>query len=188
MNIYHLVSQVLAYGVEGDLIEVGTFTGQAATLIARVMVGEGRGQRLHVYDSFGPAWGDPNPRRSLEDNFRLVGAPLPEVHQGLFSATLPEQLPEKIAFAHLDVGFGGRAERAEEHSAVLCEVLKHVYPRMSRGGVCSLMDYWDAELHSNEIHENPGVTLACQRFLADKPERVSVLYSGSVTQGYFRKQ
>lgn len=189
MNIYHLVSQVLAYGVEGDLIEVGTFTGQAATLIARVVAGEGRGQRVHVYDSFVPAFGDPNPRQSLEQNFRQVGAPLPVIHQGLFSETLPSQLPDKISFAHIDVGFGATDEaQAEAQSATLCQVFEHVYPRLSRGAVCSIIDYWDATLHTTEVHENYGVALACQRFLSDKPEKVSVLYSGSVTQGYFRKQ
>lgn len=188
MNIYHLVSQVLAYGVEGELIEVGTFTGQAATLIARVVAGEGRGQRVHVYDSFGPAFDAPNPRQSLEHNFRQTGAPLPVIHQGLFSETLPSQLPDKISFAHIDIGFGGNEALAERHSATLCHVFEHVYPRLSPGAICSLIDYWDATLHTNEVHENHGVTLACQRFLGDKPEKVSVLYSGSVTQGYFRKQ
>ena len=188
INMYHLVSQVLAYGIEGDLVEVGTFTGQTATLIARVVAGEGKGQRVHVYDSFGAAWDASNPRQSLEDNFRTAGVALPEIHQGLFNETIPSQLPAKIAFANLDVGFGGREARAEEHSGVLCHVLEHVYPRLSRGAICSLIDYWDTELHADEVHENYGVTLGCSRFFADKQERVSVLYSGSFTQAYFRKQ
>lgn len=187
MNLYHLVSQVLTYGVEGDLIEVGTFTGQTATLIARVVAAEGGGQKVHVYDSFGAAWDEPNPRQTLEHNFQMVSVPRPEIHQGLFEETLPAQLPQKIAFAHLDIGFGGREERAEVHAAQLVHVLGHVYARMPRGAIGSLSDYWDPELHSNEIHEDWGVTRACQRFFADKPERVHVLYAGSFTQGYFRK-
>lgn len=187
MNIYHLVSQVLAYGVEGDLIEVGTFTGQNATLIARIVAGEGHGQKVHVYDSFGPAWNAPDPRQTLERNFRVAGVPLPEIHQGLFEETLPGQLPEKIAFANFDVGFGGHEARAEVHAALLVQVLGHVYPRMSRGAIGSLIDYWDPELHTNEVHENWGVTRACERFFTDKPERVQVLYGGCFTQGYFRK-
>lgn len=187
-NIYHLVSQVLAYGVEGDLIEVGTFTGQTATIIARVVAEEGhRGQRVHVYDSFGPAWDEPNPRRALERNFQVAGVPQPEIHQGLFSETIPSQLPDRIAFANVDIGFGGGEDRAEQHASLLNEVLTHIYPRMPKGAICSLIDYWDTDLHTNEIHENYGVTLGCRRFFVDKPERVSVLYSGSFTQGYFRK-
>jgi O-methyltransferase len=187
INLYHLVSQVLAYGVPGDLIEVGTFAGQTATLIGRVVAEEGQGQKVHVYDSFGAAWNDSNPRQSLERNFRTAGVPLPEIHQGLFETTLPSQLPEKIAFANLDVGFGGGEERAEVHAALLVQVLGHVYARMPRGAIGSLIDYWDPELHSNETHENWGVTRACERFFAGKPERIDVLYSGCFTQGYFRK-
>jgi O-methyltransferase len=186
-NLYHLVSQVLSYGVEGDLVEVGTFTGQTATLIGRVLAGEGNGQRLHVYDSFGSAWDVPDPRQTLELNFRSAGVPLPQIHKGLFQETLPSQLPDKIAFANLDIGFGGREERAEEHASLLIEVLGHVYERMPRGAIGSLIDYWDDTLHAGEVHENYGVTRACQRFFADKRERVSVLYAGSFTQGYFRK-
>ena len=37
MNMYHLVSQTLAYQVEGDLVEVGCNAGQSAVLIAKVM-------------------------------------------------------------------------------------------------------------------------------------------------------
>jgi O-methyltransferase len=187
-NIYHLVSQVLAYGVEGDLVEIGTFTGQTATLIARVVAEEGQGQRLHVYDSFGPAFGDPNPKDSLERNFHSAGVALPDIHQGLFNDTIPSQLPDKIAFANVDIGFGGRDRTAKEQSDVLYHVFEHVYPRLSRGATCALSDYWSPALHTNEVHEDYGVSLACQRFFADKPERVSVLYSGSFTQGYFRKQ
>lgn len=187
MNLLHLVSQVLAYGVPGDLIEVGTFTGQTATLIARVVAAEGRGQKVHVYDSFGAAWGDPNPRQTLEQNFQLAGVPLPEIHPGMFEETLPTQLPDQIAFAHLDIGFGGREERAEVHAAQLVEVLDHVYARMPRGAIGALCDYWDPALHSKEVHENWGVTRACERFFADKPERIDVLYAGCFTQGYFRK-
>jgi O-methyltransferase len=187
-NIYHLVSQVLAYRVDGDLIEVGTFTGQTATLIARIVASEGHGQSVHVYDSFGPTFGDPDPRRTLEQNFREAGLALPGIHVGLFSETMPAQLPEKISFALLDIGLGGGEARAHRHRDELCFVLEHIYPRLSPGGICSLIDYWDPEVHTNEVHENPGVTLACEKFLADKPERISVLYAGFFTQGYFRKQ
>jgi O-methyltransferase len=189
MNVYHLVSQVLAYGVEGDLIEVGSFTGQTATLIGKVLANESPGstKKVHVYDSFAGGWGDPDPRATLELNFRRTGVTLPEIHAGRFDATMPAQLPAKIAFAHIDVGTGAVGEKAIEQRDVLCFVFEHVYPRLAKGAVCSLVDYWDPTVHSTEIHENFGVTLACEKFLADKPERVSVLYSGYVTQGYFRK-
>ncbi len=187
INIFHLVGQVLAYGVPGDLIEVGTFAGHTATLIGQVIASEGRGQKLHVYDSFGTAFGDSDPRRSLERNFHTAGVLLPEIHQGLFEETLPSRLPDQIAFANIDVGFGAHGEAAEAQAKLLEHILRHVYARMPRGAIGSLIDYWDSELHTNEVHENEGVTRGCQRFFNDKPERVQVLYGGCYTQGFFRK-
>jgi hypothetical protein len=37
VNMYHLVSQVIAYNVYGDLVEVGCYEGQSAVLIAKVL-------------------------------------------------------------------------------------------------------------------------------------------------------
>jgi O-methyltransferase len=37
MNMFHLVSQALAYNVEGDLVEVGCNEGQSAVLITKVV-------------------------------------------------------------------------------------------------------------------------------------------------------
>ncbi len=52
MNMYHLVSQTLAYKVEGDLVEVGCNEGQSSVLIAKVMRSFNSDKKLHVYDSF----------------------------------------------------------------------------------------------------------------------------------------
>src|SRR4051812_10022447 len=51
INLYHMVSQLLAYDVPGDFIEIGCFTGQTAVLISRVLHGESKSPRtMHVYD------------------------------------------------------------------------------------------------------------------------------------------
>ena len=34
----------------------------------------------------------------------------------------------------------------------------------------------------------PGVKQACDEYLADKPERISFIYSAEMSHGYFRKQ
>src|SRR5262245_55826411 len=52
INIFHLVMQVLAYDVPGDLVELGTLRGSTAVLIESVIRMFGRGQALHVYDTF----------------------------------------------------------------------------------------------------------------------------------------
>ena len=84
-NIYHFVSQVLAYQVDGALIELGSFTGQIATLIARIVAAEGCGQELHVYDTFGAAFGSADPLGELKRNFESLELPLPTIHAGLFN-------------------------------------------------------------------------------------------------------
>lgn len=185
INFYHLVSQVLAYQVPGDFIEVGTFTGSSAVLITRVIAGEATTPRtLHVYDSFVAHWGEPDPRGRLEANFRERKLMLPAIHQGTFSETMPAQLPQQIAFVNIDCGFGGDPR---QHADTIGSVLEAVYPRLAQGAVVSLIDYWDAAETAGVMNVNPGVHLGCTRFLADKPERVSVLYAAEYLHGYFRK-
>jgi O-methyltransferase len=186
MNLYHMVSQVLAYQVPGDLVEVGCFTGQTAVLFAKVLAGEGDGSRkLHVYDSFEGLWDTPNPLQSLKDNFAAHGLSLPELHAGWFKETIPSQLPEAISFAHIDCGWGGDPA---EHGKVIHEVMSHIYPRLARGAICSIVDYSDPREVPEVEDANPGVKPAFDAFLANKPEKVSVLYGCEYGHGYFRKQ
>ena len=186
MNLYHLVSQVIAYDVPGDLVEIGTFTGQTAVLFGKVLAGEGDGsRRLHVYDAFEPLWDAPKPLEALQQNFRAHDLPLPEVHAGWFKDTIPAQLPATISFAHIDCGWGSDPE---EHGRVIQDVMAQVYPRMSRGAVCSIVDYCDAVEVPDVEDANPGVRPAFDRFLADKPEQVSLLYAGEYGHAYFRKR
>lgn len=185
MNLYHLVSQVLAYGVPGDFIEVGCFTGQTAVLFAKVLAGEGDGTRkLHVYDTFEGLWSTPDPLAMLHQFFREHALPLPEIHKGLFQDTMPSGLPSAISFAHIDCGSG--ADPAL-HGRVITEVMTHVYPRMSRGAICSIVDYCDPTQLDGLEDLNPGVKPAFDRFMADKPESISVLYACEYGHAYFRK-
>jgi len=52
MNMYHLVSQVLAYGVEGDFVELGCNTGHSSVLITKLLQGYNSDKKFYVYDSF----------------------------------------------------------------------------------------------------------------------------------------
>jgi len=184
INLYHLVSQVLAYRVPGDLMEVGTYIGSTASLIQWVIDGEGQGQRLHVYDSFEKSWGAPDPLDELKRNIQEYCGTLPVVHKGQFEATIPALLPDAISFINIDCGYDGPPE---EHGAVMCHVLGHVYPRLSPGAICSLIDYWKPGLHDGLHNPNPGVQPAVDQFLADKPEVVSVLFAHEMTHAYVRK-
>ena len=184
INLYHLVSQVLAYDVPGDLVELGSYTGETAVLLAQVMHGESTGRQLHLFDNFEWTPDGSDPRGTLERNFRAQNVPLPQIHQGLFSETVPLELPERIAFVNLDCGVGGPPGI---HTRILLECLAAVYPRMPKGAVCSLIDYLSPDADPDTFPSATEVKGACDTFFADKPEKVSALFGGQFPHGYFRK-
>jgi O-methyltransferase len=190
MNMYHLVSQAIAYNVEGDLVEVGCNEGQSSVLITKVIKSFDSSKKLHVYDSFE---GLPSARTEdgnsykkgdlattqdvLVNNFKLHSLELPIIHNGWFDNTLPDGLPEKICFAHLD---------GDLYDSILVS-LKYVYPRLSKGAVCLIDDYCDPSINPDGWNYLPGVKKACDEFMADKPEQICYVYSGAFTHAYFRK-
>lgn len=196
INMHHLVSSVLWYEVPGDFVELGCHSGQSAVLFRRLIDHYDPTRRLHVYDSFQglPSLavkdGDTPFREGqlavgtgvLLANFRRAGVEPPVIHKGWFEDTLPDELPDRIAFAHLD---------GDLYDSIKVS-LEYVYPRLSKGAVCLVDDYSDPDLF-NAIDPLPGVKRACDEFLADKPERVALLYGGynsSIgfgSHGYFRK-
>ncbi len=190
MNMYHLVTQVLVYDVSGDFVELGCNTGQSAVLFRKIMDYHNTGKTFHVYDSFEglpeakPEDGDTPysegqmavAEATLLENFKRMNVAPPIIHKGWFDDTLPVDLPEKIAFAHLDGDFYDSIKVS----------LEHVYPRLSKGAVCLIDDYSDPDVHES-WDELPGVKKACDEYLADKPEQVSVLYAGGFSHAYFHK-
>jgi O-methyltransferase len=191
MNMFHLVSQVLAYGVPGDVVELGCYVGQSAVLMQKVIAHADPSRRLHVYDSFAGIGdlhekdGDTIYRKGemraaiadVRANFTRYGLRQPEIHPGWFRETLPDQLPDQICFAHLD---------GDLYEAIL-QSLEAVYPRLSEGAICLIDDYADPAVFDG-WNLLPGVKRACDEFLADKPEKMSVLYCGrDQAHGYFRK-
>ncbi|HEU5321017.1 MAG TPA: TylF/MycF/NovP-related O-methyltransferase, partial [Methylomirabilota bacterium] len=116
-------------------------------------------------------------RETLAANFRRHGLRPPEIHAGWFQDTLPTRLPDRICFAHLD---------GDYYDSIMVS-LAHVYPRLSPGAVCLIDDYHDPSFGPG-WNLLPGVKKACDEFLADKPERVSMLYAAEYSHGYFRKQ
>jgi O-methyltransferase len=190
MNMFHLVDQVLAYGVDGDFVELGCNSGQSSVLIAKVLQHYNSNKRLYVYDSFeglppltsvdGRAYHQ-GQLKTTEDvlryNFNQYNLPLPEIHRGWFNDTLPNGLPEKIAFSYLD---------GDLYDSILIS-LEYVYPRLTKGAICLIDDYGDPSINPAGWNKLPGVKKACDEYLADKPEKVSLLYAGDYTHGFFRK-
>ena len=115
LTCIYLVRQVLVYGVEGDLVEVGCNSGQSSVLITKTMQLHNSDKKLFVYDSFeglpslspidGIAYHQ-GELKTTEDvlryNFKRYNLPLSEIHRGWFKDTLSNGLPDKICFAYLD--------------------------------------------------------------------------------------
>jgi O-methyltransferase len=194
MNVFHLLGQVIHFGVPGDIVEIGCYAGESSVVLQRILRDLDPTRKLHVYDSFSGvpptdskdrgayAHGDmATSEASFRESFHQVGLDLPLIHRGWFEETLPGQLPDHIAFALLD---------ADLYRSTLV-ALNAVYPRLARGGICLLGVYWDAAsgaaVTPDIRYRSPGVKAACDEFFADKPERVSVLLAGKYTSGHFRK-
>ena len=210
VNLWHLLNQVLLMGIPGDVVELGCLSGRTAAVMARTLRDFGSRKGLYLYDSF-----EGLPEPTAEDvgcplipaNFKVAkevvleifgmwGLPDPIIVPGWFRDTLPNELPEVIAFAHLD----GDLYRSVKES------LEAVYPRLAPGAVVLVDDYAEQGLceriaeayNGNPYTRNhrrkylpsdwlPGVRQACDEFLADKPEEMTVLIAGDERHGFFRK-
>ncbi|OOQ59434.1 TylF/MycF/NovP-related O-methyltransferase [Mucilaginibacter pedocola] len=185
INYYHLLNSVISDNVPGEVVELGCFTGQCAVLFQKVIEQRKSNKQLHLYDSFFATF---KHKGSVEDelkkNFERAQLPQPNIHKGGFEETLPAQLPEQIAFVHIDCGFGGDKF---QHKAVMLHCFASIYPRMPKGAICVLMDYYDAKENSEGIDINPGVKLAYDEFFADKPEDIVALFGNQYNHAYFRK-
>lgn len=193
INLYCLARQVLDCDVPGEFVEIGSYLGSTAALLQEVLGKQGKSRSLHLYDAFlasGP--------ETLLKNFETLKLPAPVVHVGLFEETLPTQLPGLIAFAHLDVNWG---QSFEDHRDIITHCLSSLYPRMAPGGICVIADYCILDIYerqgfsrpwmvalSKQWSMYPAVRAACDTFLADKPETITVLYGGPFSHGFFRKQ
>ncbi|MEZ0375291.1 MAG: TylF/MycF/NovP-related O-methyltransferase [Candidatus Sericytochromatia bacterium] len=166
----------LASGLGGDVAELGCNQGSTSLLFQTLIQHRAAGKALHVYDSFE---GLPPPRAEDGDTpyqagscttareafvtrFQAFGMPLPVIHEGWFSQTLPQQLPASIGFAYLDGDF---------YSSIL-ESLEAVYPRLLPGAVVLIDDFGSAGLK--------GVEAACNDFFAAKPESVEAIFSNGI--------
>jgi O-methyltransferase len=191
INMYHLVSQVLIYNVEGEFVELGCNSGQSSVLITKTIQLHNSDKKLSVYDSFeglpslspvdGAAYSE-GQLKTTEDvlhyNFKRYNLPLPAIHKGWFNDTLPNGLPDKICFAYLD---------GDLYESILVS-LEHVYPKLTKGAICLIDDYNDPSVNPLGWNHLPGVKKACDEYLADKPEKVTPLYAGEYDHGFFRKQ
>jgi O-methyltransferase len=128
-------------------------------------------KRYHVYDSFeglpekhehdgkSDTYGKGD-CRSSEDEFvehfisRRIA--IPERHKGWFAQIPDEEYPDQICFAFLDSDF----------YTSITDSWNKIYHKLSPGAVVCVHDYGWEKL--------PGVYIACDKFLIDKPEHGTI--------------
>lgn len=164
--------------VEGAICEFGCHMGRTAAMICLHSF-----KPIWLYDSFQglPEPGDNDSREVVAGDLKaeleevwqeFAGLPHPRVVVKWFKDVGPDDLPDRIAFAHID---------GDLYESTL-QALHLVYPRLSPGAAVVIDDYnWK---------KFPGVTLALDEFMADKPEKIVVprQFDGCLgQQAYFVK-
>lgn len=166
---------VLDNNIEGDIVELGCNIGTTSVFIERLLQEYLPRRKFHVYDSF-----EGLPEKSIQDetiqttssfnkgscktkieflifNFKMLSLRLPKIHIGWFGEISDKEYPEKIAFAFFDGDF---------YSSIM-DSFKKVYPKLSPLSRLAIHDYGHSEL--------PWVERACDDFLANKPEKWTIL-------------
>lgn len=185
INFYHLLTSVIQNNVPGEVVELGCFNGQCAVLFQQIIEANSSNKSLHLFDSFEHKFTlSEDVQKALLQNFNVKNLKTPIIHKGLFQDTLKQQLPQKIAFAHIDCGFGGDPQ---SHKNIMLYCLEVLYNHLSPGAICVLMDYHDPTSGDTGGDYNPGVKMACDEFFIDKPEELISLYGNEVSHAYFRK-
>jgi O-methyltransferase len=196
MNLFFLAEQTAAYGVPGDVCDIGCNAGESTIVLSTVLSRLAPEKVVHAYDSFeglpeiGPVDAEDGIYKKgcmaadLETfikKFETLALRLPVIHKGWFEETIPRHLPDRISFCAID----GDLYSSTKH------VLPHVYERMSPGAIGIFNVYSDRSKLDRQVPKyylSPGVKRAADEFFADKPEKVDLLYSGEYTNGYFRKK
>jgi O-methyltransferase len=167
--VYQLMR--LVSNVPGDTAECGVYRGAGSFLICRLSQAGSVPREHLIFDSFeglsapsesdGTHWMAGDMACGLEEVQRnLAEFPNTRYFQGWIPSRFAEVADRRFAFVHIDVDL---------HRPTL-DSIEFFYPRMSPGGVILCDDYGFTSC--------PGVTRACDEYLADKPERMIALCSG----------
>ena len=180
------VRYIVRHDVPGDIVECGVWRGGSMHAVARTLSAAGdQSRELYLYDTFE---GMPPPTEAdvrwdgqraadmlekqdrdsyvwaiaslddVQEGFRDVPYPHERIHyvQGKVEETIPAQLPDQISILRLDTDW----YESTAHE------LKHMYDRLSPGGVLMLDDYghWaGAQKATDEFLERTGEPLLLLR-------------------------
>lgn len=201
LHLHYLLKECSS--LAGEVVELGCYRGLTGVILRKTLDIFAPSKKLYLFDSFQglppkskeDELSIPANKTTIKDNkrisegwfatsiesvydsFQAYNVKLPIVVPGWFSETLPKQLPESICFAHLDGDF----------YTSIYESLEAVYPKLVENAIVVIDDYCDP-LHHEKINAYPGVKKACDAFLQDKQETISLLASRNGYQGFFIKK
>ena len=186
-RIIGLVKIFMSLGnVDGDVVECGVGRGKSLVNFLAITLQMSNHRKLYGFDSFegfpepsifdkskrNPQKGDwsNTSKRLVEQRFELAGysdqfKERTKLIKGYFSDTLKDNLPQKIAFLHID---------ADLYQSYL-DVLSESYSRLSSGAVVIFDEYG--------MEKWPGAKKACDEFMADKPESI-ILFNDLPKYGF----
>lgn len=133
-----------ARNVPGDVMELGTGRGFTMSAVLEDWPEwADSGKALHLFDTFLQSWPDETGQQDpdLADPHYAISAeatganfkswPNVHLHVGNVFDTLPGNIPDKIAFVHLDLN----------HAGAETFVMRELWPRISPTGIVLLDDY-----------------------------------------------
>lgn len=164
---YHLVRTLVeTRSVRGDVVEVGCNEGLTSCLIRFTLDVCNNRKNLHCYDGFVGLTGftprdgtaaQTHPEGTFRTefgrvlhHFRRYGLKGPVLHDSLVELLGPDDFPEEISLAFLDLDLYGPT----------LHVLDLIWTRMSPGGIIVIDDYMTSTF--------PGVKWAVDEFFRDK--------------------
>ena len=120
-------------GTPGDVIEVGCHAGRTSRYLQALLQEYNSEKKLYLYDSF-QGLPESGLMKTAQANvgkvFSEAELPLPEIVAGWFADTMPEKLPESIAFAFIDCDL----------YRSFADCLPHIIPRLT--GAALIHDYY----------------------------------------------
>lgn len=172
---------VIANNVDGDVIEMGCYTGTTSLFITRLLNQLESDKKFHVYDSF-----EGLPEKSQKDfspagtqftkgqlsaskknfinNFKKTSLPLPIIHKKWFSDLDSNELPDKIAFAFLDGDYYDSIKTS----------LEIISAKLRIGAIIVVDDYINESL--------PGAKKAVDEWITRNKYKLTVVHSLAVIE------
>lgn len=167
------IQYLLKSNIKGDIVELGCNQGTLGMYIQKLLSAYGSDKTYHVYDSW---QGLPEPTEpdmhehdrkfkrgscsttvaKFVDTFTSRNLKVPVIHSGWFHEIPDDEYPNEICFAFFDGDF---------YQSIM-DSFNKVYHKVVPNGIIMIDDCGWSIL--------PGVKKACEDFLLDKPEELSL--------------